>query len=51
MQTTARVLIVDDETDFLLIIGQYLEAKGVDFELADSVAQARKHLGIPVSIW
>jgi two-component system response regulator FlrC len=45
MQTTARVLIVDDETEFLLLIGQYLEAKGVDFELADSVAQARKHLG------
>lgn len=45
MQTPARVLIVDDEMDFLLLIGQYLEAKGVDFELADSVAQARKHLG------
>ena len=45
MQTTARVLIVDDETDFLLLIGQYLEAKGIEFVLADSVAQARKHLG------
>ena len=44
MQTTARVLIVDDEADFLLLIGQYLEAKGVDFELAGSAAQARKHL-------
>ena len=45
MRTKARVLIVDDETDFLSLIGQYLEAKGVEFELADSVAQARKHLG------
>jgi DNA-binding NtrC family response regulator len=44
METMAKVLIVDDEMDFLLLIGQYLEAKGVDFELADSVAQARKHL-------
>jgi DNA-binding NtrC family response regulator len=45
MKTMAKVLIVDDEMDFLLLIGQYLEAKGVDFELADSVAQARKYLG------
>ena len=44
MQTPARVLIVDDETDILLLIGQYLEAKGVDFKLAGNVAQARKHL-------
>jgi len=44
VETAARVLIVDDETDFLLLIGQYLEAKGIDFELAGSVAQARKHL-------
>jgi DNA-binding NtrC family response regulator len=45
MPTTARVLIVDDETDFLFLIGQYLEAKGVEFELAESVSQARRRLG------
>ena len=44
MKTMAKVLIVDDEKDIRLLIGQYLEAKGVEFELADSVAQARKHL-------
>ena len=40
-----RVLIVDDEEDFLFLVGQYLEAKGIDFELTGSAAQARKHLG------
>ena len=45
MRTTkARVLIVDDETDLRFLIGQYLEARCVEFKLADSVAQARKHL-------
>jgi DNA-binding NtrC family response regulator len=44
VETAARVLIVDDEADFLLLIGQYLEAKGVDFELAGGAAQARKRL-------
>ncbi len=39
-----RVLVVDDETDFLDLIGQYLEAEGIEFELADSAAQARQHL-------
>ena len=51
MQTPVRVLIVEDETDILLLIGQYLEAKGVDFKLAGNAAQARQHLEDSVSTW
>ncbi len=40
----AKVLVVDDEPGLLSIIGQFLEGNGVEFELADSVAQARKFL-------
>jgi two-component system, OmpR family, phosphate regulon response regulator OmpR len=39
-----RVLIVDDEEEFRLLIGIFLEAKGINFELAESAAQARNHL-------
>ena len=39
-----KVLIVDDEKDFLLLVGMFLDAKGVDSELVESAAQARKLL-------
>ncbi len=39
-----KVLIVDDDEDLLFIIGEYLESYGIDFDLARSASQARKHL-------
>ena len=39
-----KVLIVDDDDDLLVLIGHFLKAKGIDFELAVSTVQARKHL-------
>jgi two-component system phosphate regulon response regulator OmpR len=39
-----RVLVVDDDNDFLWIVGEYLESTGIQFHLADSAAQARKRL-------
>lgn len=39
-----RVLVVDDDDDFLCIVGEYLESNGIQFHLAGSAAQARKQL-------
>jgi putative two-component system response regulator len=39
-----KVLLVDDDYDFLFIVGEYLESHGIDFDLALSVPQARKRL-------
>ncbi len=39
-----KVLLVDDDEDLLFLIGEYLEAYGIEFDLAGSAAQARKHL-------
>ena len=40
-----KVLLVDDDEDLLLIIGEYLEAYGIEFDFAQSAAQALKRLG------
>ncbi len=40
----AKVLLVDDDRALLFIMGEYLEAHGMEFESAGSVAQARKLL-------
>ena len=39
-----KVLLVDDDEDLLFLIGEYLEAYGIKFDLAESAAQARKRL-------
>ncbi len=39
-----KVLVVDDDEDNLFIIGEYLNSNGVEFDLAQSAAQARKYL-------
>jgi len=39
-----RVLIIDDDEDLLFLIGKFMEAKGIDFELAGNAEQARMHL-------
>ena len=39
-----KVLLVDDDEDLLFLIGEYLEAYGIEFDLAESAAQARKRL-------
>ena len=39
-----KVLIVDDDEDLLLIIGEYLGSNGIEFHLAHSAAQARRRL-------
>ena len=40
----ARLLIVDDDKDLLLIMSEYLSAYGFELELAYSAAQARRYL-------
>ncbi|MCE5334974.1 MAG: response regulator [Desulfobacteraceae bacterium] len=40
----SKVLIVDDDEDLLFLISEYLEAHGIEFEIASGVPQARKHL-------
>jgi len=40
----SKVLLVDDDEDLLFLIGEYLDAYGIKFDLAASAAQARKHL-------
>ncbi len=40
-----KVLVVDDEDDFLVLVGQFLEETGIECVLADSMTQAQKHLG------
>lgn len=40
----SRILIVDDDVGLLLLIGEYLESCGFEFELAKSARQARDHL-------
>jgi len=42
----ARILIVDDDKDLLLLIGEYLTAYGFEAELAFSAAQAKDYLHI-----
>jgi DNA-binding NtrC family response regulator len=39
-----KVLIVDDDDYSLFLVGQLLEDKGIDFEIAGSAAQALEHL-------
>jgi CheY-like chemotaxis protein len=39
-----KVLIVDDDEEFLFIIGEYLGSHGIEFHLAQSAAQACKRL-------
>ena len=39
-----KVLLVDDDEDLLFLIGEYLDAFGIEFDLAESAAQARKRL-------
>ena len=39
-----KVLLVDDDEDLLFLIGEYLEAYGIEFDLAENAAQARKRL-------
>ena len=39
-----KVLLVDDDEDLLFLIGEYLEAYGIQFDLAESAAQARKRM-------
>jgi len=44
----ARILIVDDDTDLLDLMGEYLESAGLEHDLAVSAEQARnllKHSG------
>jgi len=40
----ARILIVDDDKDLLLIMSEYLSAYGFELDLAHSAAQARDYL-------
>lgn len=40
----SRILIVDDDNGLARLIGEYLNARGFDPELADSVVQARNCL-------
>jgi len=40
----ARILIVDDDKDLLLIMSEYLSAYGFALEIAHSAAQARQYL-------
>jgi DNA-binding NtrC family response regulator len=39
-----KALLVDDDEDLLFLIGEYLEAYGIEFDLAESAAQARMRL-------
>jgi two-component system phosphate regulon response regulator OmpR len=39
-----RLLVVDDDEDLLLIIGEYLDSNGIEFHSVKSAAQARKCL-------
>ena len=39
-----KVLLVDDDEELLFLIGEYLGAYGIEFDLAESAAQARKRL-------
>ncbi len=43
-KTIARILIVDDDEDFLSLIGVYLESVGLEYDLAFSAEQARNCL-------
>ena len=40
----ARILIVDDDEDLLLLMGEYLESVGLEYDLAVSAEQARNRL-------
>src|SRR5208337_3729907 len=44
IENMARILIVDDDKDLLLIMSEYLSAYGFALELAYSAAQARHYL-------
>ena len=40
----ARILIVDDDEDLLLLIGEHLESAGLEYDLALGAEQARNFL-------
>ena len=40
----ARILLVDDDEDFLLLMSEYLESIGLEYDLAVSAEQARNRL-------
>ena len=40
----ARILIVDDDEDFLRLMGEYLESVALEHDLAVSAEQARNRL-------
>jgi DNA-binding NtrC family response regulator len=40
----ARILIVDDDEDFLRLMGEYLQSVGLEHDLAVSAEQARNRL-------
>ena len=40
----ARILIVDDDEDFLRLMGEYLESVGLEHDLAVGAEQARNRL-------
>jgi len=39
-----RILIVDDDADFLRLMGEYLESAGIEYDPALSAEQARNRL-------
>ena len=40
----ARILIVDDDEDFLRLLSEYLESVGLEHDVAANAQQARTHL-------
>jgi DNA-binding NtrC family response regulator len=44
MKAMARILIVDDDEDLLLLMGEYLESVGLEHDRAVSAEQARNRL-------
>src|SRR5208337_2120816 len=40
----SRILIVDDDEDFLFLLGEYLKSVGVEYDQAVSAEQARNRL-------
>jgi DNA-binding NtrC family response regulator len=44
MKAMARILIVDDDEDLLLLIGEHLESAGLEYDLALGAEQARNFL-------
>lgn len=44
LQAMAKILLVDDDEDLLLLMGEYLEAVGLEHDQAVSAKQARNRL-------